>query len=107
MNATYTDEITSIISNLRNTIYNSDDFLQTVTNNLTAAGLASTFSYEPAGGINIIIKGIDIVSKTRTINLAIASAIRSVNSTISIDDSTIYSLYNVVYAGNDSIMVKL
>lgn len=107
MNATYTDEITSIISNLRNNIYNSDDFLQTVTDNLTAAGLESMFSYEPAGGINIIIRANDIVSKTRTINIAIASAIRSVNPTISVDDSTIYSLYNVVYAGNDSIMVKL
>jgi hypothetical protein len=107
MNATYTDEITSIISNLRNNIYNSDDFLQTVTDNLAAAGLESMFSYEPAGGINIIIKANDIVSKTRTINLAITSAIRSANPNISIDDSTIYSLYNIVYAGNDSIMVKL
>ena len=55
MNATYTDEITSMISNLRNSIYNSDAFIHNTINKLNASGYNPVFSYDPAGGINILI----------------------------------------------------
>ena len=112
MNATYTDEITSIISNLRNSIYNSDAFIQNTINKLNASGYNPVFSYDPAGGINILIT-IDGFN-TNAINeyiieikSAIYSAIRTVNPDITITNDILSILFNIIYAGNNTLMVKL
>lgn len=112
MNATYTDEITSIISNLRNSIYNSDAFIQNTINKLNASGYNPVFSYDPAGGINILIT-IDVFNINAIneyiieIKSAIYSAIRTVNPDMTITNDILSILFNIIYAGNNTLMVKL
>ncbi len=112
MNATYTDEITSMISNLRNSIYNSDAFIQNTINKLNASGYNPVFSYDPAGGINILITidGFNINSINEyiiEIKSAIYSAIRTVNPDMTITNDILSILFNIIYAGNNTLMVKL
>lgn len=112
MNATYTDEITSMISNLRNSIYNSDAFIQNTINKLNASGYNPVFSYDPAGGINILITidGFninDINEYIIEIKSAIYSAIRTVNPDMTITNDILSILFNIIYAGNNTLMVKL
>lgn len=112
MNATYTDEITSIISNLRNSIYNSDAFIQNTINKLNVSGYNPVFSYDPAGGINIliIIDGFNINAINEyiiEIKSAIYSAIRTVNPDMTITNDILSILFNIIYAGNNTLMVKL
>lgn len=112
MNATYTDEITSIISNLRNSIYNSDAFIQNTINKLNVSGYNPVFSYDPAGGINILItiNGFninDINEYIIEIKSAIYSAIRTVNPDMTITNDILSILFNIIYAGNNTLMVKL
>lgn len=112
MNATYTDEITSIISNLRNSIYNSDAFIQNTINKLNASGYNPVFSYDPAGGINILITidGFninDINEYIIEIKSAIYSSIRTVNPDMTITNDILSILFNIIYAGNNTLMVKL
>lgn len=112
MNATYTDEITSMISNLRNSIYNSDAFIQNTINKLNASGYNPVFSYDPAGGINILITidGFNINTINEyiiEIKSAIYSAIRTVNPDMTITNDILSILFNIIYAGNNTLMVKL
>lgn len=112
MNATYTDEITSMISNLRNSIYNSDAFIQNTINKLNVSGYNPVFSYDPAGGINILITidGFNINSINEyiiEIKSAIYSAIRTVNPDMTITNDILSILFNIIYAGNNTLMVKL
>lgn len=112
MNATYTDEITSIISNLRNSIYNSDAFIQNTINKLNASGYNPVFSYDPAGGINILITiddfNINAINEyIIEIKSAIYSAIRTVNPDMTITNDILSILFNIIYAGNNTLMVKL
>ena len=112
MNATYTDEITSIISNLRNSIYNSDAFIQNTINKLNVSGYNPVFSYDPAGGINILITidGFninDINEYIIEIKSAIYSSIRTVNPDMTITNDILSILFNIIYAGNNTLMVKL
>ena len=112
MNATYTDEITSMISNLRNSIYNSDAFIQNTINKLNASGYNPVFSYDPAGGINILITigGFNINAINEyiiEIKSAIYSAIRTVNPDMTITNDILSILFNIIYAGNNTLMVKL
>lgn len=112
MNATYTDEITSMISNLRNSIYNSDAFIQNTINKLNASGYNPVFSYDPAGGINILITidGFninDINEYIIEIKSATYSAIRTVNPDMTITNDILSILFNIIYAGNNTLMVKL
>ena len=110
MNATYTDEITSIISNLRNSIYNSDAFIQNTINKLNASGYNPVFSYDPAGGINILITidGFNAINEyIIEIKSAIYSAIRTVNPDMTITNDILSILFNIIYAGNNTLMVKL
>lgn len=112
MNATYTDEITSMISNLRNSIYNSDAFIQNTINKLNASGYNPVFSYDPAGGINILIAidGFNINAINEyiiEIKSAIYSAIRTVNPDMAITNDILSILFNIIYAGNNTLMVKL
>lgn len=108
MNATYTDEITSMISNLRNSIYNSDAFIQNTINKLNASGYNPVFSYDPAGGINILITidGFNINAINEYI-IEIKSAIRTVNPDMTITNDILSILFNIIYAGNNTLMVKL
>lgn len=112
MNATYTDEITSMISNLRNSIYNSDAFIQNTINKLNASGYNPVFSYDPAGGINILITidsfNINAINEyIIEIKSAIYSAIRTVNPDMTITNDILSILFNIIYAGNNTLMVKL
>lgn len=112
MNATYTDEITGMISNLRNSIYNSDAFIQNTINKLNVSGYNPVFSYDPAGGINILITidGFNINSINEyiiEIKSAIYSAIRTVNPDMTITNDILSILFNIIYAGNNTLMVKL
>lgn len=112
MNATYTDEITSMISNLRNSIYNSDAFIKNTINKLNASGYNPVFSYDPAGGINILITigGFNINAINEyiiEIKSAIYSAIRTVNPDMTITNDILSILFNIIYAGNNTLMVKL
>ena len=112
MNATYTDEITSMISNLRNSIYNSDASIQNTINKLNASGYNPVFSYDPAGGINILITidGFNINAINEyiiEIKSAIYSAIRTVNPDMTITNDILSILFNIIYAGNNTLMVKL
>ena len=54
MTATYSDEITNVISNLRSNIYNSEEFVRKFTEYMNRNGICNVgFGYDPTGGINI------------------------------------------------------
>ena len=109
MNATYTDEITNIISDLRSTIYNSEDFVRHFSAYMNHIGYTSIgFGYDPAGGMNIYVSFPENISAEQCNNdilSAFENSIKDMN--FSIDKSMINSLVNIIYAGNTTFMVKL
>lgn len=114
MNATYTDEITSIISILRNKIYNSDEFLECTNNKLQSEMYNPIFSYEPSGGLNIIITihdlSVDNIGEyARQIRSIIYSTIIASehNSYFTITKDILINIVNIIYAGTNTLVVKL
>ena len=111
MTATYSDEITNIISNLRSTIYNSEEFVRKFTEYMNRNGICNVgFGYDPTGGINIYIT-IENYNPNDTkyfsiVSSALEYAINEIGDS-AIDSSIVNNLANIIYVGNNTLMVKI
>lgn len=111
MTATYSDEITNVISNLRSTIYNSEKFVRKFSEYMTQNGMHNIgFGYDPTGGMNIYITIENYDPKSTayssTISSALEFAIKAIDNS-AIDSSIVNNLANIIYVGNNTLMVKI
>ena len=111
MTATYSDEITNVISNLRSNIYNSEEFVRKFTEYMNRNGICNVgFGYDPTCVINIYIT-IENYNPNDTkyfsiVSSALEYAINEIGDS-AIDSSIVNNLANIIYVGNNTLMVKI
>lgn len=121
MNVSVSDQITDSIKFLRLNVYNSKDFMNTFSTQLTSRIHAIDVRYIPDqfGGWSVdvtvnrnkgIEDGIENQHSDNYVEKVINALLDSINSTgysISNYTSIAYNLANVVITGNDSISIKI